>query len=131
IPEKDADYAKLRSGGAIKEVKLNKGQQFLVVSLMFNKQAADADMIVRFSPGACRLVLPKRGDEGEFIDVYPVGTLSADTRTLLLNKLDDFLFVSVKDADKGADLVYIVDNNVFDKGAPPGTFVEFKRLGRI
>jgi len=132
IAEKDPEYPKIRAGGALKgDVRPNKSQQFLVVRVMFDKGAADTDFIVRFSPGSCRLLMPKRGEEGEYVDMYPVGTLSSDAQTLFLDKLDDFLFVNVKDAPKGADLVFVVDNSTFEKGAPDGTFFEFKRLARV
>lgn len=132
IPEKDPEYPKVRSRGALKpDVTPNNGQEFLVVRVMFNKSAADADGIVRFGLGACRLVVPQRGGDEEWTDVYPVGTLGAKEHTLYLNKLDDYLYVNVKDADRGADLVFIVDKGTFDKGAPQGSFIEVKRLARM
>lgn len=132
IPEKDAEYAKERNSGALKDtVRPTKGQQFLVVRVMFTKQAGDADLIVRFSTGSSRLVVPKRGEEADYVNLYPVGTLDSDLSKLWLNKPDDFLYVSVKEGDKGADLVYIVDKAMFDKGAPDGAFIEIKRLARV
>lgn len=132
--EKDSEFVKLRTGGALKPVTLTANQMYLVVRVIFKLQAADQkDRLFRFSPGSARLVLNTRNpNTGElaFTDLYPIGTLQ-DATTLYLNKPDDFMFVSVNEADHGADLVYVVDKKQFEAKAPAGTFVEVKRLARV
>jgi hypothetical protein len=134
--QKDDQFAQLRNGGALKPIPLNpsSSDMFLVVRVAFKNQAADQkDHIVRFSPGTLRLVAPASGgqaDEGQFVDYYPVGTLQ-DASTLWLNKLDDYLYVQISDHDQGVDLVYKVPRHQFEKKAPDGTFIEFKRLARV
>jgi hypothetical protein len=134
--QKDAEFAKLRSGGALKPIILtaNSSDTFLVVRVNFKMQAADQkDRVLRFSPGSVRLVVntPQPGTgESAFKDYFPIGTLQ-DARTLYLNKPDDFLFVQMAGEDHGADLVFIVNKKQFDTNAPSGTFIEFKRLARV
>jgi hypothetical protein len=119
-----------RSGGALKPVDVKGNEMLLAVRVMFNKEAADADGIVRFSPGSARLMLhkdPQSNDPDDFEDFYPIGTMQGTDR-LMLNKVDDFLFCQ---NGKGADLVYKVPKKSFEKSVPDGTFIEVKRQARV
>ena len=107
----------------------------LVVRTVFARSAADPDGLVRLSPGAVRLVTPEAEADGTLTprDHYPIGTLQ-DSSTLFLNKLDDPIFVSVREGDdQAADFVFIVKKAGFidAKKATPGSFLEVKRLGRV
>lgn len=135
--QKDSEFTKLRTGGSLKPITINPTSKdmFLAVRVAFKIQASDqTDHIVRFSPGSVRLVAPSPdSDTGEeqFQDYYPVGTLQ-NASTLYLNKMDDFLFSqSISDHDVGVDLIFKVPRKEFEKKAPPGTFIEFKRLARV
>jgi hypothetical protein len=140
IPEanqKDAEFEKLRTGGRLKPIPITPSSKdmFLVIRVAFKIQASDqADHIVRFSPGSVRLVAPAAGgDNGgsDFVNYYPVGTMQ-NASLLFLNKLDDYLFTPpISDHDLGVDLVFKVPRSEFEKKAPPGTFIEFKRLARV
>ena len=133
---KAAQFAKLRDGGALKPIPLTPGStdMFLIVRVAFKLQAADQkDRIVRFSPGSVRLQAPtSKADPGSsgYVDYYPIGTMQ-NAGVLLLNKPDDFLFVQMSDHDQGVDLVYKVPKRDFEKKAPAGSFIEFKRLARV
>ena len=113
----------------------------LVVRIMFTKDAADSDGNVRLAPASVRLVANGK-------NYFPVGTL--ENGQLYSNKVDDFLFIDVKAADRGADFVFFVDPaDLFAGGASAfnpkepardpkdapkvadGVFVEVKRLARI
>jgi hypothetical protein len=129
----DAESPKLRTGGALKPVTPLPSETFLVVRITFKLQAADQkDRIFRFSPGSARLVvnIAPPGSDPEFTNFYPIGTLQ-DAKTLYLNKVDDFLFVPVGEGDRGVDLVFKVNKKQFENKAPPGTFIEVKRLARV
>ena len=131
--ETDAEYTKIRNK-KLAEVHPTANQMFLVVRILFFKQAADKDNLFRFSPGSCRLVVPKasRGaEEPLWTDYYPVGTYDNQMKKLFIDKLDDMLFIDMREGDHGADLVYLVDKAEFDKQAPRGTFIEVKRLARV
>jgi hypothetical protein len=135
VNQKDAEIDHLRTGGKLKPVTINPQSRdmFLIVRVAFKIQAADQkDHIFRFSPGSARLVAPAPDSEsGEgFVDYFPVGTMQ-DASLLFLNKLDDFMFVAISDHDQGVDLVFKVPKKQFEKKAPPGTFVEVKRLARV
>ena len=104
----------------------------LVVRVIFNKDAADSDGLVRLSLGSVRLVAGGT-------DYWPIGTLE-NAKTLYLNKIDDYLFIDVKSADHGADFVFDIDDpsKVVTGGAKDtvskikdGVFIEVKRLARI
>jgi hypothetical protein len=109
------------------------GKVFLVVRTLFSRDAGDADGLFRFSPGSIRLVAP--GEEGP-TNYHPIGTLH-NTTHLVGNRVDDFLFVNVKDADRGADLVFEVDRRVLagegseDQKLVDGVVLEVKRLARV
>lgn len=134
--QKDDQFPKFRNGGALKPIPLTSGSSdmFLIVRVAFKQQAADQkDHIVRFSPGSVHLSAPApKADPStpDFVDYYPVGTLQ-DAAILWLNKPDDYLFVERPDHDQGVDLVYKVPRTQFEKKAPEGTFIEFKRLARV
>jgi hypothetical protein len=134
---KDGEMSKMRAGGPLKATGLSRS--FLVVRVLFSNQAPDkVDLVLRFSPGSARLVVPARGSSpGQpttFEDKYPIGSIQdagTNTATLYLNKMDDYMFVNLKEHEGGADLVYDVDENQFKDKAPPGTFFEFKRMARV
>lgn len=135
--QKDSEFTKLRTGGSLKPITLTPQSRdtFLVVRVAFKIQASDqSDHIVRFSTGSARLVAPAPGNdtgEADFVNYYPVGSLQ-DASILYLNKVDDFMFSKpISDHDEGVDLVYKVPKSQFEKKAPPGTFIEFKRLARV
>lgn len=134
IEQADAWFTKPRKAKLQMPIKPDRGQMFLVVRVMFSREAADKDQLVRFSPATARLVVPPARavtEDQPWQDVYPIGTLDNDDNKLFLDKADDFLFVSTKEADHGADLVYLVDAKQFEKQAPSGAFIEVKRLGRV
>lgn len=119
-----------RIGNALKPVDVKPSEMLLAVRVTFTQAAADPDSIFRFSPGSARLMLHKDNqgtDPEDFEDLYPIGTMQG-TRELMLNKVDDFLYIG---AGKGADLVYKVPKKAFEKGVPDGTFLEIKRWGRV
>jgi hypothetical protein len=95
--EADPEFKTVR-GQALKPVKPNGSQEFVVVRVLFNHSAGDEDGIVRLSPGAVRLVtvtppaLP--GDMAQYRDNFPVGTLD-DGKKLWINRIDEFMYVSV------------------------------------
>ena len=134
VSQTDAD-SKIRSGGALKDVRPTPSQILLAVRIMFGPLAADKDGVIRFSPGCCRLLLhdPQGDDPDSYQNYFPIGNMEA-TDKLMLNKLDDFLFCT---PGKGADLVYLVPKKLFsdpkktgEMQAPPGSFVEIKRWAR-
>lgn len=133
----------------------------VAIRVIFGPNAADPDGIVRFSPGSVRLVTrapaPGGGQETQFVDYFPVGTLD-DAHFLYISRPDDFLFVNDKadkridpvtakevpldsSKDKGADLVFWVQKKGFvDPPNPkpgqvmkvaPETFLEVKRMARM
>lgn len=138
--QKDAEFAKLRSGGALKPIAFDANKMFLIVRVAFDPQAADQkDRVFRFSPGSARLqAYLSRTESGSpgYVDFYPVGTMQ-NASTLMLNKPDDYLFVQLSDHPQGVDLVYLVPKRDFEKKAPreenglPGAFIEVKRLARV
>ena len=102
----------------------------LVVRVMFDHSAADEDGLVRVSCASVRLV-------AEGTNYWPVGTVEGGM--LLLNKMDDFLLVNVKDKDRGADFLFLVDpkkvmsGNEKDKDQKinDGVFLEVKRMAQV
>jgi hypothetical protein len=112
-------------------------QLLLVVRTMFAPAAGDADQLVRFSTGSCRLVC-RDPDGGNYKDYYPLGTLEAGTR-LYANHLDDPLFVDMHHGVQGADLVFLIDNTAEITTTNPGealeihggTLLEIKRMGFV
>ena len=139
VNEADAEIKALRTGvlRSLKpELKSEGGNAILVIRIMCTPNAADTDQLVRFSTGAVRLVV-------NGTNYTPIGSLDA-TGTLLLNKPDDALIVSVKDGNAGADMVFYVPSAevlqgsaASKKGASglpsftPGSFLEIKREARI
>jgi len=103
----------------------------LVVRVMFNHDAADADGLVRVSPAAVRLV-------ANGVNCWPVGTVERG-QTVYAHKMDDFLLIDVKSKDHGADFLFFVDpTNVLagnpkekDRKVQDGVFLEVKRLSQI
>lgn len=132
--QKDDMFPKLRNAGNLKPLPPKPDRMFLIVRVAFKLQAAEQkDKIVRFSPGSVRLQAPAPQTDPSaphYVDYYPVGTMQDDA-ILWLNKPDDFLFVQMSDHDQGVDLVYEVPKKQFEKKAPDGTFIEFKRLARV
>lgn len=134
----DAEFKALREGSAGLKSPLTvlKNQMLLVVRVMFTKEAADKDSLVRLGPGAVRLVAD--GPDGARVNYYPIGTMQGTDR-LYANKVDDYLFLNVVEGDKGADFVFQVDREGFlaDGSAAgaeqiaDGTFLEVKRLARV
>jgi hypothetical protein len=98
----------------------------------------DPDTVFRFSPGSVRLVLRKDLGNGEFgpgTDYYPVGMLE-DGKTVVTNRVDDFLFASLGTGDAGFDAVFLVDPSAFTgprgkQTVAPGTFLTVKRLDTV
>lgn len=117
------------------------GKPMLVVArVKFKRSAADKDRLVRFSPGSVRLVAKKgMGDDADWANYFPIGTLDPRTRTLYRNRPDDYLFLdegAEPTGEKGVDLVFYVDRSAFvgdpkdPKAAPKfadGSFLEIKR----
>jgi hypothetical protein len=133
--QKDSELKELRTGGLLKPIALPPTQVFLVVRVTFKLPGADSDRLFRLSPGSVRLMVnavDPGSNEPTFTNYFPVGTLQ-DARVLYLNKLDDFLFVPLREGDRGVDLVFKVNKKQFDTGkkAPAGTFLEVKRLARV
>ena len=134
----DGDLNKTKVDAELKElhqrpVEVTRGasDMQLVVRVMFNKDAADSDGMVRLSPASIRLV-------GGGRNFYPVGTF--ENGKLFANKLDDFLLINVKAEDRGADFVFIIDEpDLIATGSPKdaeqkikdGVFIEVKRLARV
>lgn len=104
----------------------------LVVRIMFGKDAADTDGLVRLSLGSVRLVADHENH-------FPIGTVEGG-KTLYLSKIDDPLFVDVKQADAGVDFFFdIEDGSKLLSGTvkdaaqkvKDGVFVEVKRMARF
>jgi hypothetical protein len=89
------------------------------------------------------LVTPK-GDG--WTNNFPIGTFQSGKAWI--NKVDDFMFVEVKNEDRGANFLFMVDNSAIEttpavKNGPggkpvaesyamaPGTFIEVKRLVKL
>ncbi len=96
----------------------------------------DTDHLFRFGPGSVRLVARAALPDGSFgpaTNYYPVGMLE-DGKTVVINHIDDFLFVNVGSGDAGFDAVFMVDKSVLVgsktgvNAVAPGTFLELKRL---
>lgn len=115
------------------------GFMLAVVRTVFNKEGSDKDFYIRLSPGAVRLVMPDTSESGTggWVNEYPVGTLQG-AELLYANRIDDYLFINVKDSDKPVDFVFEVREKDFTgSGKPgsqqiaPGVFLEVKRMARI
>jgi hypothetical protein len=124
----DAEIGNVR-GKPITVPEPRTSEMLLVVRILFNNAAADKDGLARVSPGAVRLV-------ANATNYFPIGTLE-EGRTVFVNKPDDTLFITVKDADRGADFVFVVPAADVAVGegkeakVADGVFVEVKRLARL
>ena len=139
VNEADSEIKNLRTGvlRSLKpQLKSEGGNDILVIRLMCTPNAADTDQLIRMSPGAIRLL-------ANGVNYTPIGSLDS-TGTLLLNKPDDAIIVSVKEGDAGVDLVFNVpaadvlrNGSAGKKGDTafpsfqPGAFLEVKREARI
>ena len=120
------------------QVKVGPNESLLVVRVIVTRSAGDAkDGLMRFSPGSIRLVGNKSagGQDAAPTNYFPIGTVEGG-KTVLANKLDDFLFIDTKEPS-GVDLAFVVETkSVFTTGADgtskiaPGVFVEINRLAR-
>ena len=109
----------------------------LVVRIALRTTATDDfDKLFRFSPGAVRLVTRPETSDGHFgpgKDFYPIGMLQSG-KTVVTNRVDDFLFVNLGAGDAGFDAVFMVDKSTLVGGknnsiaVAPGTFIVVKRL---
>lgn len=136
IPQADAEIDKWRPSftNAVKTPRKPAADSImLVVRTVFSHTAADPDGLVRLSTGAVRLVAPTDADATHFADYYPLGTLQGASM-LYLNKLDDPIFVNVREGDdQAADFVFMVKKEGFvdaKKKVAAGSFLEVKRLAR-
>jgi hypothetical protein len=129
----DAETSPIRSRPLNVPNRPGPNQAFLVVRAMFTRDAADSDGFFRFSPGAIRLT--SRTEDG-WVNYHPIGTLEGGN-TLVANRPDDHVFVNVKAADQGADLVFLVDRSATlvgegaDQKVADGVVLEVKRLARV
>jgi hypothetical protein len=108
------------------------GKTLLVLRTTFHRDDADAKTsLFAFTPASIRLVANR-------VNYFPIGTLEGG-RVLYVNAPDDLLFVP---ADKGADLVFEVDDSAVLSPVDPanrkasrkikeGIFLEAKRLSRV
>ena len=146
LPRRDHEYKDIRSAPLETTPLKPKANEVLVVArVMFERPAKDAGDLVRFSPGAVRLVARKgTGPDAEMVNYYPVGTVD-DAQTLYASAMDDFLFVDAKGVDRrGADIAFLVDKSALEGASSgpagaaasgptkfaPGTFIEVKRMAR-
>jgi hypothetical protein len=140
IERRDHEYKEIRQRPfEATPLKPTNAQLLVVVRALFNRSAVDKDGLVRFSPGAVRLVARRgTGASAEWVNYYPIGTVD-NAKTLYTSAPDDYLFADAKSADSGADFAFLVDKSGFAEGgqAPTaalevaeGTFLEFKRLAR-
>jgi hypothetical protein len=110
------------------QVKLSGDQRILIVRVKVNSSATDdEDQYFRFSPGSIHLVCPT--GEGTYTDAYPIGTLESG-QTVVLNRVDDFLFVK---ADDSFDAVFLVNSSVItpDNKIKEGVLISVKRFGLV
>jgi hypothetical protein len=133
LPVMDGQNKELRPSGytpPFKDVvKPSADQRLLVVRIKANSGATDDDdHVFRFSCGSIHIV-GKAGDG--YKDFYPIGTLE-NARTLLLNKPDDFLFVT---EGNSFDAVFLVDQSLLTGKTKiqvsPETFISIKRFANI
>ena len=140
IERRDHEYKELRQRPfEATPLKPANNQLLVVARLLFNRSAADKDGLVRFSPGAVRLVARQgTGPSAEWVNYYPIGTVD-NAKTLYVSAPDDYLFADSKAADAGADFAFLVDKSGFAEGGnspsaslevAPGAFIEFKRLAK-
>jgi hypothetical protein len=138
LARKDHEYKELRERPLeTTPLKPTPNQVLVVARIVFTKNAADKDGLVKFSPGSVRLVSRRGSGAGaEWVDYYPIGTVD-NGQVLYASSIDDFLFVDSKSADRGADFAFLVDKNGFAEGGQggplvvaPDTFIEFKRMAR-
>jgi hypothetical protein len=102
------------------ELKKNPKLMLVVARVRLGKAAApDKKLMLRLSPGSVRLVAGGRANpaaELEPTNYFPVGTID-NGRTLVVNRIDDFLFVNASD-DRAIDFAFIVDREgLVGKGA--------------
>ena len=99
----------------------------------------DPDHLFRFSPGAVRLTLRPTLPDGAFgrgTDYYPVGILD-NGKVVVVDRVDDFLFVNLSNGDAGFDAVFYVPADTLEKGkgnsaaVVAGTFLTVKRLATV
>ena len=121
------------------------GRKLISITVMFGKEAADENFIVRVSPGSVRLVAPKSEDEPkEWKNYFAIGTVQGGKAWM--NRADDSLFIEVKGENRGAHFIFMVDDSALVSrpsgktiaGKPamsysmaPGTFIEVKRLVKL
>jgi len=147
LPQKDADISQVRGQSCYKpELPATLApdaskKSLIVLRVQVTQAAADADNLFRFSPASIRLCAKNVDDPNRVTwrNYYPVGTVAAG-KTLLVNHLDDPLFIKLEAVDKSSvDLAFVVDDvsdiitqeeGAADKPAQ-GAFLEVKRLARI
>lgn len=128
LQQVDGEIKAIRSRTLDPVLKPTDSQVLLVIRLDINSNEADKDELVRFSPGAVRLVAGGK-------DIYPLGTLE-DGKVLVANAIDDPIRASHGLIDlvylvEKADLVASEDLAVKQTNFKPDVFVEFRRLGRL
>lgn len=108
-------------------------KELIAVTIMFLRNAADDDGVVRLGPAAIRLVA--RDAAGEWKNFFPIGTVQ--NGQAWMNRVDDFIFFNVKDADGGAHFIFEIDKSLLKKADKAGTlkianpdevFIEVKRM---
>jgi hypothetical protein len=137
LPQMDGEPPNMRpTGKALKAPDPKASESLLVVRVQFDTGTGDVEKsqrFVRFSLGSVRLVARSK-DEGP-MNIYPVGTVEAGS-TLLVNRMDDFLFTNEGSA---VDFAFLVRNDDVFAGKPAegkslkmkdGVFIEVKRLAR-
>ena len=128
----DAEMPQLHQRGitSLKAIDPSTDKMQLVVRVLFEQNAADADRMVRLAPASIRLCANER-------NYYPVGTL--ENGLVYANKVDDFLLLNLKEKDGGADFVFLVNPSDITTGDPKakvqkindGVFLEAKRMARV
>lgn len=131
IPQADAELANSRPNNTpVTYPRPKEGQMYLVVRVLFHGGADSGGTpeYVRFSPGSIRLVAQSE-DEGTK-NYFPIGTVE-DGNLLLLNRIDDFMFIGEGSA---ADVTFLVPTAAVLEGktnkVKEGVFIEVKRLAR-
>ena len=141
IDRRDHEYKDLRARPfEMGNFKPASAQLLVVARVMFSRSAIESDLLIRWSPGAVRLVARQgTGADAEWVNYFPIGTVD-EAKLLYTNAPDDYMFGDAKGGEEiGIDFAFLVNRAGFAEGgnspnAPlvvaEGTFLEFKRLAR-